>query len=69
MKRLIVRAPLLAGECENETLESRVADPSPNDIWESIVPRLGPTEVPSTFKGVGVELRKNQGSIFTFTAF
>ena len=68
MKRLVILAPLLAGERENEALEACIANLSSDDIWEDVVLRPGPTEVPNTFEGVGIEL-KNQGSIFTFTAF
>ena len=66
MKRLIVRAPFLAGELENEVLEACITNPSSDDVWEGVVLRPGPTEVPSTFEGVGVKLKKQPGKYFYF---
>ena len=64
MERLIVRTPLLAGKRENKGLESGVTDPSSNKVGERVVPSPGTAKVPSSFEGVGVELRNKQGSIF-----
>ena len=64
MQRLIIRAPLLAGECKDEALEACVPNPSPDDVWKGIIPGAGSTVIPSTFEGVGVKLRREQGSIF-----
>ena len=64
MERLIIRTPLLTGKRENKGLESGVTDPSSNKVRERVVPSPGTAEVPSSFEGVGVELRNKQGSIF-----
>ena len=64
MERLIIRTPLLAGKRENKSLESGVTDPSSNKVGERVVPSPGTAEVPSSFEGVGVELRNKQGSVF-----
>ena len=64
MERLVVRTSLLAGKCENKALESGVTDPSSNEVRERVVPSPSAAEVPSSFEGVGVELRNKQGSVF-----
>ena len=64
MQWLIIRASLLTRERKNEALKSYVADAGSDQVREGVVPRPGPAEVPSTFEGVGVELRKEQGSAF-----
>ena len=64
MERLVVRTSLLTGKCEDKALESSVTDPSSNEVRERVVPSPGTAKVPSSFEGVGVELRSKQGSIF-----
>ena len=64
MEWLVVATSLLARKCENEALESGVMDPSSNEIRERVVPGPSTAKIPSSFEGVGVELRSKQGSVF-----
>ena len=60
MEWLVISRTLGRGQCKDEALETSVADPGPDDVWEGVVPRSGPAEVPNTFEGVGVELERNR---------
>ena len=71
MEWLVVGTALGRRQRQDETLEACVPNPSSDDVWEGVVPGAGTTEVPSTFEGVGVELKKEKtGKCFlTFSLF
>ena len=64
MKRLVVETSLLARVRENEALEFGVADPSSDKIKERVIPSPSAAKIPSSFKGVGIELRGKEGKCF-----
>ena len=64
MEWLVVATSLLAREHDNKALEFGVVDPSSDKIRERVIPGPGTTEVPSSFEGMGIELRGKQGSVF-----
>ena len=64
MEWLVIGTTLGRRQRENEALEACIVNLSSDDVWKGIVPRAGSTEVPSTFEGVGVELKEEQGSVF-----
>ena len=56
MQRLIIGVPFLAGESEIGVCKARVYNPSLDDLRKAVIPRPCSTEIPSTFKGVGIKL-------------
>ena len=64
VKRLVVSTSLLARKRENKALESGVADSSSDKVRECIIPSPSAAKIPSSFKGVGIELRGKEGKCF-----
>ena len=63
MQRLVVGPALNRRQRLNEVLEAGDPNALPNHLREALIPRAGPTEIPSTFKGVGIKLQTETGSI------
>ena len=64
VKHLIVGTSLLTKERENKALESGVVDLNSDKIRERAIPSPSAAKIPSSFKGVGIELRGKEGKCF-----
>ena len=69
MEWMVVATSLLARKRENKALEPGVADPSSDEIRERVVPGPSTIKVPSSFEGVGIDLRSKQGRILALYTY
>ena len=56
MQCLIVGASFLTRKSENEVCEACVSNPILDDLRKTVIPRPYSTEIPNTFKGLGIML-------------